>query len=196
MGKEAESNRSSLKPIPPSLSLLEQPHNSRFRTKESIWMIYLVVSFESRWTGLPRVLCVDLSATRKGQGYIGWKRKEKEEGGKIQTVFEAGQSVYTRYHVGIYLEIPGIDLTWYYLLLNARVPHRFQFHHRPRSFASWYLNHNGDDECITFPGIFFFPFFPLSLPLVLLIQRVFHANSSLRYLFRGGERSPPSFLYL
>lgn len=59
-----------------------------------------------------------------------------------------------------------------------------------------YLNYNGDDECITFPGIFFFPFFPLSLPLVLLIQRVFHANSSLRYLFRGGERSPPSFLYL
>lgn len=59
-----------------------------------------------------------------------------------------------------------------------------------------YLNHNGDDECITFPGIFFFPFFPLSLPLVLLIQRVFHANSSLRYLFRGGECSPPSFLYL
>lgn len=140
MGKEAESNRSSLKPIPPSLSLLEQPHNSRFRTKESIWMIYLVVSFESRWTGLPRVLCVDLSATRKEQGYIGWKRKEKEEGGKIQTVFEAGQSVYTRYHVGIYLEIPGIDLTWYYLLLNARVPHRFQFHHRPRSFASWCIS--------------------------------------------------------
>lgn len=30
----------------------------------------------------------------------------------------------------------GIDLTWYYLLLNARVPHRFQFHDRPRSFAS------------------------------------------------------------
>lgn len=68
------------------------------------------------------------------------EERKKEEGGKIQTVFEAGQSVYTRYHVGIYLEIPGIDLTWYYLLLNARVPHRFQFHDRPRSFASWCIS--------------------------------------------------------
>lgn len=46
-------------------------------------MIYPVVSFESRSeSNVPRVLCVDLSATRKGQGYIGRNASERGEGKK------------------------------------------------------------------------------------------------------------------
>lgn len=92
-----------------------------------------------------------------------WERRRKERGGKIQTVFEGGKVATYRY----ISRRTGIDLTWYYLLLNARVPHRFQFHDRPRvlprdiSRPQWRRVYNATPR-----------YFSLSLSLLLIHWRI------------------------